>query len=101
VAMVSRQSLRCSSVAIDPEIVFVRRRINRIGDDAAARVIVATITGLDMTLLLWTLHVVADLFRMILFVPDPFRRLLRSSVRNARICSSSGSCQPTQPFERP
>jgi hypothetical protein len=27
----------------------------------------------------------------ILFIPDPFRRLMRSSARNARICSSSNS----------
>jgi len=36
-AMVSRQSLRRSSVAIDPGIAFVRRRIGRVGEDGAAR----------------------------------------------------------------
>jgi hypothetical protein len=32
------------------------------------------------------LHGVADLLRAILFIPDAFRQLLRSLVRNARLC---------------
>jgi hypothetical protein len=36
--MVSRQRLRRSSVAIDPGIAFVQKGIDRIGEDAAARV---------------------------------------------------------------
>ena len=35
------------------------------------------------------LHGVADLLSTILFVPDPFGRLLCNSVRNAELCSSS------------
>jgi hypothetical protein len=44
-------------------------------------------------LLLLMLYRVADQLREILFIADPFRRLLRICVRNARICSSSNSCQ--------
>jgi hypothetical protein len=36
--MVSRQNLRRSSMAIDPGIAFVRRRIGQVGEDGAARV---------------------------------------------------------------
>jgi putative tryptophan/tyrosine transport system substrate-binding protein len=39
------------------------------------------------------LHGVADLLSTILFVPDPFGRLLCNSVCNAGICSSSNFCQ--------
>ena len=42
------------------------------------------------------LHGVADLLPTILFVPDPFGRLLCNSVRNAGICSSSNFCQRAQ-----
>ena len=51
-------------------------------------------------LLLLMLYGVADLLRTILFIPDPFGRLLRSFVRNARICSSSNSCQRAQVIRR-
>jgi hypothetical protein len=46
--------------------------------------------------LLNLLHGVADLLPTVLFVPDPFGRLLCSSVRNAGICSSSNFCQRVQ-----
>jgi hypothetical protein len=49
-----------------------------------------------LLLMLW----VADLLRTILFIPDPSRRLLRSSVRYARISSSCDSCQPVQVIRR-
>src|SRR5712672_1043632 len=42
------------------------------------------------------LHGVADLLPTILFVPDPFGRLLCNSVRNAGIWSSSNFCQRAQ-----
>jgi hypothetical protein len=44
---------------------------------------------------------VADLLRAILFIPDAFRRLLRSSVRTARICSSSIPVSAHRSFEWP
>jgi hypothetical protein len=49
-----------------------------------------------MNLLLLMLRGLPDLPRTILFNPDPFRRLLRSSVRYAGFCSSSNSCQRAQ-----
>ena len=42
------------------------------------------------------LHGVADLLPTILFVPDPFGRLLCNSLRNLGICSSSNFCQRAQ-----
>src|SRR3954471_15327624 len=110
--MVSAQSLRRSSVAIDPGIAFVRRRSTKsdkmrrsvfdtstpVRDPilALARIflpqqagvvfrqahqarMIATIVNLAMSFPLSTLHIVADLLRPILFVHDPFGRLLRCS----------------------
>jgi hypothetical protein len=46
------------------------------------------------------LYRVAGQLRTILFIPDPFRRLLRTSVRNARSCSFSNSSQRVQVIRR-
>jgi hypothetical protein len=53
-----------------------------------------------MNLLLLMLRGLADLLRTILFIPDPFGRLLRSSVRDAGLCSSSNPCQRAQVIRR-
>jgi hypothetical protein len=53
-----------------------------------------------MNLLLLMLRGLADLPRTILSIPDPFGRLLRSSMRNAGLCSSSNSCQRAQVIRR-
>jgi hypothetical protein len=62
--------------------------------NAASQVVAAIVIWTRNLLLM--LYRVADQLRTILFIPDPFGRLLRTSMRCARICSSSNSCHRAQ-----
>jgi len=66
--VVARQSLRRSSLAIDPGIALARKRVGRVKSE-----VVATIASLSMHASQLVLHRVADVLRTILFIPDRFQ----------------------------